>query len=38
MKNRKKVIRLLNRQKNFDELGASDKKGRRKPGSLKKTA
>lgn len=36
MKYRKRVERLLKRQRNFDEL--DNKKGRVKPGSLKKTA
>jgi len=38
MKYRNKVSRLITRQKNFEELGPSDKKGRRKPGSFKKVA
>lgn len=37
MKYRKRVTRLLERQKNFEELSAGEKKGCRKPGSLKKS-
>lgn len=36
MKYRKKISRLMTRQKVFDEL--DNKKGQRKPGSLKKLA
>ncbi len=38
MKYRKKVSRLITRQKVFEELGPSEKKGQRKPGSIKKLA
>lgn len=37
MKHRKKVSRLMTRQKNYEELSPSDKKGCRKPGSIKKS-
>jgi hypothetical protein len=38
MKQRKKVARLMLRQKLFEELSPSEKRGKKKPGSIKKSA
>jgi len=36
MKHRKKVSKLIRRQKVFDNMKESDKKGYKRPGSIKK--